>query len=185
MNPGCSDLALPSYRPRPLLPGLADEAGVRRCRLRMLEVDAPNGIRITPSVLTGMSMRRYDGLTGMLAAAAVRAEVLTAAPELLDRQVNLMFTWRPDGRLVLGDTHHYDVTEDPFEDEASDVILLAEFSHLLGSALTVRRRWRGVHASSTQAPFLVAEPIPGGTVAAVTSGIGLARSVIAEALVTG
>jgi FAD dependent oxidoreductase TIGR03364 len=169
-----------------LFPDLADQAAVRRCRLRMLEVDAPNGMRVPPAVLTGMSMLRYDGLAGMPAAAAVRAEVLDRAPELLDRQVNLMFTQRPDGRLVLGDTHHYDVTEDPFEDEASDELLLSEFRRLLGAPLTVRRRWRGVYASSARSPFLVAEPIPGVTVASVTSGIGmttafgLARSVLAE-----
>ena len=44
-------------------PDLADEAGVRRCRLRMLEVDPPEGIRVPPAVLTGLSMLRYDGLS--------------------------------------------------------------------------------------------------------------------------
>jgi glycine/D-amino acid oxidase-like deaminating enzyme len=138
-----------------------------------------------------MSMLRYEGLAGMPAAAEVRAEVLETAPELLERQVNLMFTQRPDGRLVLGDTHDVELTEDPFEDEASDLLLLDEFRRLLGTELTVRRRWRGIYASSSQAPFLVAEPFPGVTVASVTSGIGmttafgLARSVLADALVAG
>jgi FAD dependent oxidoreductase TIGR03364 len=169
-------------------PDLADEAGVRRCRLRMLEVDPPQDMRVAPAVLTGLSMLRYDGLSSMPAADAVRAE---AHPALLHEQVNLMFTQRPDGRLVLGDTHHYDLTEDPFEDEASDELLLGEFRRLLGSALTVRRRWRGVYASSTKAPFLIAEPIPSVTVASVTTGVGmttafgLARSVLAERPLVG
>jgi len=102
-----------------------------------------------------------------------------------------MFTQRPDGRLVLGDTHHSDVTEDPFEDEASDELLLGGFRRLLGAELTVRRRWRGVYASSTKAPFLVAEPIPSVTVASVTTGVGmttafgLARTVLAERPLVG
>ena len=176
-------------------PDLADEAGVRRCRLRMLEVDAPGAARVAPAVLTGTSILRYDGLAAMPAAEAVRAEIAATAPALVDQQVNLMLTQRPDGRLVLGDTHHYGVTETPFEDEASDELLLAEFRRLLGAEeLTVRRRWRGVYASSTRGPFLVAEPIPGVTVASVTTGVGmttalgLARSVLAEqavASVTG
>jgi D-hydroxyproline dehydrogenase subunit beta len=35
----------------------------------------------------------------------------------LDRVVNLMLTQRPDGSVVLGDTHHYDRTHQPFDDE--------------------------------------------------------------------
>ncbi|MDH2442833.1 TIGR03364 family FAD-dependent oxidoreductase [Amnibacterium sp. CER49] len=174
-----------------LLPGLAEEAEVRRCRLRMLEVEAPGGIRVDPAVLTGTSMLRYEGLAAQPAASLVREEVAASAPRLLEAGVNLMLTQRPDGRLVLGDTHAYGVTETPFEDEADDVLLLSEFERLLGSPLTVRRRWRGVYASSPLDPFLVAEPIPGVTVAAVTTGVGmttafgLARTVLAEELVTG
>lgn len=178
-------------------PGLADAHGVTRCRLRMLEVDAPAGARIAPAVLTGSSMLRYDGLAAMPSATAVREELAAAAPGLLAHDVNLMLTQRPDpssaagrsGRIVLGDTHVRAVTEDPFEDERADELLLAEGARLLGSPLTVRRRWRGVYASSARGPFLVAEPAPDVTVASVTTGVGmttalgLARRVLSDLLV--
>lgn len=172
-------------------PGLAEGAAVRRCRLRMLEVDPPGGAVIPPAVLTGTAMLRYEGLAAMPAAEAVRAELSESQPRLLDAQVNLMLTQRPNGRLVLGDTHTYEVTESPFEDESADLLLLDQFERLLGVAPRIRRRWRGVYASSADSPFLVAEPVPGVTVAAVTTGIGmttafgLARSVLADALVPG
>jgi glycine/D-amino acid oxidase-like deaminating enzyme len=138
----------------------------------MMEVDSPVGA-VPPAVLTGSSMLRYDGLAQQPSAADVRAELLAESPALLDQGVNLMLTQRPDGRLVIGDTHHYAVTEDPFEDEASDSLVLAEMERLFGTPLTVRRRWRGVYASSTKAPFLVTEPVPDVTVASVTTGIGM------------
>jgi D-hydroxyproline dehydrogenase subunit beta len=169
-------------------PDLADAHGMLRCRLRMLEIDTPVGT-VAPAVLTGSSMLRYDGLATQPSAAAVRAELEAELPAMLEHGVNLMLTQRPDGRLVIGDTHAYDVTEDPFEDEASDVLLLDQMQGLLGAPLTVRRRWRGVYASSTVGPFLVAEPIPGVTVASVTTGIGmttalgLARRTVADLLV--
>lgn len=170
-------------------PDAADAHELVRCRLRMLEVDSPIG-ELPPAVLTGSSMLRYDGLAQQPSAAAVRAEIAERSPALLEQSVNLMLTQRPDGRLVVGDTHHYGVTEDPFDEEASDALVLAEISRLLGAPLTVRRRWRGVYASSPVAPFLVTEPMPGVTVASVTTGIGmttalgLARRVLDAALVT-
>ncbi|GAA2753131.1 TIGR03364 family FAD-dependent oxidoreductase [Amnibacterium kyonggiense] len=170
-------------------PDVADEHRLVRCRLRMLEVDPPAGA-LLPAVLTGSSMLRYDGLAQQPSAADVRAELLAESPALLEQGVNLMLTQRPDGRLVIGDTHHAGVTEDPFEDESSDALVLAEMERLLGAPLTVRRRWRGVYASSAKAPFLVTEPLPGVTVASVTTGIGmttalgLAKRTVGQLLVT-
>ncbi|MGT2426944.1 hypothetical protein [Amnibacterium kyonggiense] len=84
-------------------------------------------------MLTGSSILRYDGLAQQPSAVDVREEILAESPALLEQGVNLMLTQRPDGRLVIGDTHHYGVTEDPFEDEASDDLVLAEMTRLLGA----------------------------------------------------
>jgi hypothetical protein len=84
-----------------------------------------------------------------------------------------MPTQRPDGSVVLGDTHHYDRTHQPFDDEGVAELLLREGSRLLGAKLTVRRRWRGIYAQSPMTDFLIAQPHPGTRVVSVTSGIGL------------
>ncbi|WP_298227966.1 TIGR03364 family FAD-dependent oxidoreductase [Gryllotalpicola sp.] len=155
-------------------PELASAVGIRRCRLRMMEIDAPGGIQVAPGILTGTSLLRYDGPASTGAAEALRAEVAETAPELVENAVNLMFTQRPHGSLVIGDTHHYGITESPFEDEAVDELLLREFSRLLGAdSLRVRRRWRGIYASSAAQDFLVEQPVPGVSVVSVTTGIGM------------
>jgi len=160
-------------------PDLADEHGVVRCRLRMIEADAPAGVAIEPGVFTGTSLLRYDGFAQTKAAEALRDALNRQSPALGEHGVNLMLTQRlphsPNaGRLVLGDTHHYGITEEPFEDEASDELLLAEFRALFGvDELRVRRRWRGVYASSPKGPYLVAAPAAGVTAVSVTSGIGM------------
>ena len=172
-----------------LFPDLADGHRLLRCRLRMLEIDPPGGARIAPAVLTGSSILRYDGLAQQPSAAAVRAELERDTPALLAHDVNLMLTQRPDGRVVVGDTHVRSVVEDPFEDESADELILDEIQRLTGARPVVRRRWRGVYASSAVGPFLVAEPARDVTVASVTTGIGmttalgLARRVLKNLLV--
>lgn len=156
-----------------LFPSLAAEHGLTRCRLRMMEIEPPRGARIDPGVFTGTSLLRYGGFASTDAAAAVRAELIERSPELIAHTINLMCTQRPDGRVVIGDTHHYERTLDPFDDEALDSLLLREFARLFAEDdLVVRRRWRGVYASAPE-PYLVASPVPGVTVASVTSGIGM------------
>ncbi|NYI77541.1 TIGR03364 family FAD-dependent oxidoreductase [Nocardioides panzhihuensis] len=161
-----------------LFPRVAEEAGVRRCRLQMLEVAPPGDVEIGPAVLTGLSMLRYGGFAETAAAADVRRQLEQTSPELLDVVMNLMLTQRPGtggrpGSIVLGDTHHYDRTHLPFDDEHVAELVLREGARLLGAPLTVRRRWRGVYADSPHTDFLVEEPFPGLRVVSVTSGIGM------------
>lgn len=154
-------------------PGLAAEAGVQRCALRMLRVDNPTGRSIEPAVQTGFSMIRYSGFGVCPSLPELRARLTREHPELVRIGLNLMFTQRPDGTLTIGDTHTYDTTLDPFDAEELDAAVLRETAGLLGAdGLTVRERWRGVYGSAPE-PFLVAAPAEGVRVVAVTSGIGM------------
>lgn len=159
-------------------PDTAAAAGIQRCTLQMLRVDAPAGAdggprEIGPAIFTGTSLLRYDGFRHSPATAAVRERLRVQHPALIDAAVNLMITQRPDGTLTLGDTHAYATTPGPFHPEALDELLLTEAARLLGSGpLTVRERWRGVYASAP-APFLDVTPMPGVRAVSVTSGIGM------------
>lgn len=156
-----------------LFPDVADAYNVRRCRLQMLEVEAPAGITLGPAVLTGTAMIRYGGLAALPSAKAVRAQFERDQPEVLGAVLNLMATQRPDGTVVLGDTHHYDRTSPPFDDESVAELVLREGARLFGAPLRVRRRWRGVYAHSPVTDFLVAAVHPRTRVVSVTSGIGM------------
>lgn len=155
-----------------LLPDAAAQAAVLRCRLQMLQLRAA-GLRIAPAVLTGSSMLRYPALAGTAGAAALRERWSRERPDLLDAVVNHMLTQLPDGDLVVGDTHDYAGTPEPWSHEPLDELLLAETRALLGrSDLAVVRRWQGVYASAPE-PFLRAPVAPGVTAVSVTSGIGM------------
>lgn len=155
-----------------VLPEAADEAGLQRCVLQMLQLRAP-GVRLDPALLTGSSMLRYPALATTEGARALRRRWVTERPELLDSAVNHMLTQLPGGDLVVGDTHAYARTPEPWSAEPLDELLLAETRALLGRAdLTVVRRWQGVYASAG-GEFLRAPVAPGVTAVAVISGIGM------------
>jgi FAD dependent oxidoreductase TIGR03364 len=158
-------------------PELAEEYEVERCALQMARVAAPDGLTLGPAVLTGTSMLRYPAFVETEAAAALRVEMAAERPELVDIVANVMFTQRPDGTLLVGDSHRYGLTQDPFLTEATSNTLLEAVARILGvSGLTVLERWQGVYASSPRRPFLIADPEPGVTAAIVTSGVGMTIS---------
>jgi len=157
-----------------LFPGLAADASIRRCTLQMLRVALPRPRRIDPALATGLSLLRYSGFLGYSSVDRLRARFEREQPELIEHEINLLLTQRPDGDLVLGDTHRYGPTPDPFRSERLDELLLEEASRLLGvDRLFVRERWLGVYAHSPNRDFLVSTPCSGVRAVTVTSGIGI------------
>ncbi|GAB3533246.1 TIGR03364 family FAD-dependent oxidoreductase [Arthrobacter tecti] len=159
-----------------LFPEVADRYQVQRCALQMAMAPAPRGYNLDSAVLTGTSMTRYDGFTTMPAAEALRQEIQGHSPELLDLGANVMFTRRPDGTLLLGDSHVYGKTIDPFQEEWMTARLVREIEKILGTSLTVTQRWQGIYASSSLTSLLVEDIDPTTTAITVTSGIGMTLS---------
>jgi D-hydroxyproline dehydrogenase subunit beta len=159
-----------------LYPQIAETHGISRCSLHMLQLSNPRPVQVDPAVLTGYSLLRYPGFNVSPALDKVRDRLRGEDPDGVAADLNLMFTQRPDGDIVLGDTHEYSATVSPFRDEARDNLLLDHARRLFGTAeLTVRRRWQGVYASA-EAPFLIATPADHVRVVSVTSGVGMTIS---------
>ncbi|MBB1020046.1 TIGR03364 family FAD-dependent oxidoreductase [Dietzia sp. E1] len=160
-----------------LLPDLADTHRVRRCALNMASADAVPGLRTESALLTGFSMVRYGGFSALPSGPAVAAELAERRPDLTGIDANIMLTTRPDGTVLLGDSHHRDLTVDPFLDEDVTRLLLDELASIVSpSGFRVRQRWQGVYASSPDTDLLVERVHPRTTVAVVTTGIGMTMS---------
>ncbi|QEO09141.1 TIGR03364 family FAD-dependent oxidoreductase [Protaetiibacter larvae] len=152
-----------------LYPEIAEEHAVVRCGLDMLLTD---GVGLGLPLLTGSSLLRYSAFAGTPSAAAVRARFAAEEPELLERDVNQMYTERPDGTLVVGDTHYRGTAVPPFQDERAFALLERLGAEIFGRELRVRERWQGVYASAPE-DFLRVAPADGVRVVAVTTGIGM------------
>ncbi|ALE07480.1 hypothetical protein AL755_21655 [Arthrobacter sp. ERGS1:01] len=158
-------------------PELAEEFGVERCALQMALVRPPASLQIRPAVLTGTSMLRYPAFAETSAAGELKKELAARNPELLAIDANVMLTQRPDGTLIIGDSHRNDTATDPFLSEQTSDTLLNAAAHLLGTGnFAVLQRWQGVYASSKQQSFLIEHLQDKVTTVTVTSGIGMTIS---------
>ncbi|WP_395638097.1 TIGR03364 family FAD-dependent oxidoreductase [Pseudolysinimonas sp.] len=152
-----------------LFPAIAEQHGVERCGLDMMLAD---GVGLRIPILTGSSMLRYQAFANTSAAAAVRERYAREEPLLLERDVNQMYTERPDGTLLVGDTHYRGTAISPFQDEEAFELLTRLTSDLFGARIRIRQRWQGVYATAPE-DFLIATPGDGIRVVSVTTGIGM------------
>ncbi|TWH28719.1 MULTISPECIES: TIGR03364 family FAD-dependent oxidoreductase [unclassified Aminobacter] len=144
---------------------------VQRCKLQMVRLADP-GFRLSAAILSDLSLIRYDGYAARPEAAALKARLQAEQAEELANGIHLIVAQGPDGSLVIGDSHHYGPTPDPFGAEAVDRLIIGEFERLFGGLqLPVVARWVGTYASGLQA-FFVDAPHPDVRLAMVTSGVG-------------
>jgi D-hydroxyproline dehydrogenase subunit beta len=157
-----------------------------RCKLQMLRLADP-GVRLPATLLSDLGLARYHGYAALPAAGALAQRLAVEQPEHLKHGVHLIVVQSADGTLVVGDSHHYSPTPDPFADTRVDELILDEFRAALGfEPPSVLERWTGTYASGTDQPVLLGYPASEVGVAIVTSGAGASTGfAIGEELVAG
>ncbi|NJN48345.1 MAG: TIGR03364 family FAD-dependent oxidoreductase [Candidatus Competibacteraceae bacterium] len=148
--------------------------GLRRSKLHMLRLAPQPGTWTLPgSVMADLSLVRYLGYAELPAAAVLHAKLAREKPEALANGVHLIVVQSADGSLVVGDSHHYDDTPDPFAPNAVDSIILDCANEVLDIPNPqVIERWTGVYASSSEQLALIDRPSEAVRIVMVTSGTG-------------
>lgn len=145
-------------------------AGITRCKLQMLRLADP-GFRLPGAIMSDLGMVRYLGYAALPEAAALRRRLEAEQADHLANGIHLIVVQSADGSLVVGDSHHYAATPDPFGKEAVDALILEEFRAVFGQVPPVLERWTGTYASAASHSRVV-RPLPGVHVVIVTSGTG-------------
>ncbi|MBI1384663.1 MAG: TIGR03364 family FAD-dependent oxidoreductase [Rhizobiales bacterium] len=144
---------------------------VTRCKLQMLRLADP-GFRLRAAIVSDLSLLRYGGFADLPAAAPLRRRLEAEQPEMLANGVHVIAVQSADGSLVVGDSHHYAPTPDPFASQLVDRLILDEFEALFGPRrLAVSARWTGTYSSAAGSAFRDA-PHPDVRLVMVTSGTG-------------
>jgi len=169
-----------------LFPERIRHYGVARCKLQMLRV-VPNGARprLGAAVMSDLGLIRYPGYADLPEAAALRARLARERPGALANGVHLIAVQSADGSLVVGDSHHYGETPDPFASEAVESLILEALDAVL--ALPGRRvaeRWVGTYAWCADRLMFADAPSDSVRLVMVTSGTGASTAfAIAEEVV--
>ena len=170
-----------------LHPDRLAQYGLTRCKLHMLRVRPERFDERLPPVMSDLGMIRYLGYAELPAAQPLRVRLKAEQREHIDAGVHLIVVRSIDGTLVVGDSHHYAATPDPFAPAAVDDLILDEYAKVFaGARPQVVERWTGTYASASRRLMLIDRPCDRLRVVLITSGTGastsfaIAEEVIAE-----
>lgn len=152
--------------------------GVTKCKLQMLRLRPPAGAPpLGAAVMSDLGLVRYLGYAALPEAAALRSRLEAEQAGELSHGVHLIVVQSADGSLVVGDSHHYGATPDPFAREDVDDLILRELDAVLAlPGREVVERWTGLYASAPDRLMVVDAPSPTVRIAMVTSGTGASTS---------
>jgi FAD dependent oxidoreductase TIGR03364 len=159
--------------------------GLTRCKLHMMRLRPERLDERLPPVMSDLGMIRYLGYAELPAARALRVKLEAEQRAHIDAGVHLIAVRSADGTLVVGDSHHYAATPDPFAPAEVDDLILDEYANVFaGARPQVIERWTGTYASASDRLMLVDAPCEGLRIVLITSGTGASTSfAIAEEVV--
>jgi FAD dependent oxidoreductase TIGR03364 len=156
---------------RTLFPEIFTRRGVTLCKLHMLRVATP-GFALPGAVMSDLGLLRYLGYRDCPSLPRLAARLRAEQGAELENGIHLIAVQGADGSLVVGDSHHYADSPDPFQPRAVDDLILRELSAVLDIPRPeVLERWVGVYPSGPDTAFFE-RPMPGVMLVSVTSGTG-------------
>jgi D-hydroxyproline dehydrogenase subunit beta len=160
-----------------LFPERLAQHGVHRSKLQMMRLAPLTALPLDCAVMTDLSLVRYLGYSELPEAAPLLARLRQEQPAHLAGGVHLIAVQSADGTLVVGDTHVYGDTMDPFSDAALDELVLDEFRAVFPDAgYEVTERWIGTYAAAHDRLVLIDTPMDRVRLVVVTSGTGASTS---------
>ena len=150
--------------------------GLTRCKLHMMRLAPLPYAPLDAPVMSDLGLVRYLGYAELPEAEMLKRRLEREQPAHLANGVHLIAVQNADGSLVVGDSHHYAATPDPFAPQAVDDLILDEFEDVFGARAAVRERWTGTYASSVDRLALIDRPSDAVRIVVITSGTGASTS---------
>lgn len=153
---------------------------VTKCKLQMLKtVPQPNNWRLGPSLCGGLSLTHYASFKSAGESLdQLKLFYADTIPDYLKWGIHVMVSQNSRGELIIGDSHEYGPTHDPFDKHFINNLILdylktfAQFP-----ATTISSTWNGVYSKlKNGATELIANPLPGVTIVNGLGGSGMTLS---------
>lgn len=164
-----------------LFPSLYSEHLVTKCKLQMMKtVKQPNEWKLGPSLCGGLSLTHYPSFKAadQNSLSALINHFTSSMPNYVKWGIHVMIAQNSRGELVIGDSHEYGHTHDPFDKEKINKFILDylyKFSKYPDQ--TISATWNGIYTKLLNGGSeLILEPIPGVTIVNGLGGAGMTLS---------
>ncbi len=169
-----------------LYPDVFEHHQVTKCKLQMMKAVPTNkNFNIGPSLCAGLTLRHYKAFAACPSLKKVDERYDHEFNGFKTHGIHVLLSQNNDGELIIGDSHHYGLTHEPFDQEEINEIIINYLKGFVNLGdFQITERWHGIYPKLSGKLNLVVEPEPDVTVvnglggAGMTLSFGLAEEVI-------
>ncbi len=160
-----------------LYPQVFDQHPVSKCKLQMMKAVSDKVINLGPTLCAGLTLRHYSAFTKCKSLQKLDERYDSESFDYKDHGVHVLLAQNEAGEFIIGDSHHYSRTVEPFDSEHVNEIILNYLNSFvdLGN-LKIIERWHGVYPKVKGNIDLVVEVEKGVTIVNGLGGAGMSLS---------
>ena len=119
-----------------------------RVKLQMMRtVPQPNQWKLGPAICGGLTLLHYDSFKNISSLQQLKIRIEKEKPLYIKYGIHVLISQHGNGELILGDSHEYGNTLDPFISEEINTLIIKEINRIyLIPELTIDQKWIGIYA---------------------------------------
>jgi glycine/D-amino acid oxidase-like deaminating enzyme len=151
----------------------------------MLKAETDKKFTLGPTLCAGLTLRHYTAFKKCASLAKVSAKYDTESLEYKDHGIHVLLAQNNYGELIIGDSHHYSKTPEPFDREDVNELILKYLDTFASiGSFRITERWNGVYPKVSDNSSLILNPEKGVSIVTGLGGAGMTLSFgLAEELV--
>ncbi|HMG90214.1 MAG TPA: TIGR03364 family FAD-dependent oxidoreductase [Chryseolinea sp.] len=168
-----------------LYPEVFDQHSVTKCKLQMLKAVPEKKFTLGPTLCAGLTLRHYAAFNKCSSLSMVASKYDAECLDYKDHGVHVLLAQNNYGELIIGDSHHYAKTPEPFDREDVNQLILKYLDTFTSiGPFHITERWNGVYPKVADNSSLILNPEQGVTIVTGLGGAGMTLSFgLAEELV--
>jgi FAD dependent oxidoreductase TIGR03364 len=168
-----------------LYPEVFDQQPVTKCKLQMLKAIPDKKFTLGPTLCAGLTLRHYAAFNKCASISKVALKYDSECLGYKDHGVHVLLAQNDHGELIIGDSHHYSKTPEPFDrEDVNELILKYLDSFTSVGPFRITERWNGVYPKVADNSSLILNPDQGVTIVTGLGGAGMTLSFgLAEELI--
>lgn len=151
---------------------------ITKCKLQMMKATSSiKDFSLGPSLCGGLTLRHYDAFSTCPSLQKVSDRYDQQTPDLRKYGVHVLVSQNNEGELIIGDSHQYSKTVEPFDHEHINQLIL-DYLHTFANLgeFSITERWNGIYPKAEKGLPLTIEPVPGVYIVNGLGGAGMTLS---------
>ena len=168
-----------------LYPQVFNQYQIKKCKLQMMKAASDNIEMLGPTLSAGLTLRHYHAFSKCVSLKKVNERYNMNSPEFEKYGIHVLLAQNNFKEYVIGDSHQYAETLEPFDCEEINQHILNYLSTFWKSSnIKITERWHGIYPKMKEGNLLIHRPEKGVVLinglggAGMTLSFGLAEEII-------